>query len=172
MKKFAILIFSLLLTIFYGCVIPHNCCDVAQRWAEITALKNGTTWNPQYVNGTMTDLDSIKIAAMDGTVTSATFNKTDTLNIKLSYIGTGTYNLNDKDVFYATFSNGAATSYSLDPTYKNQLKINSYLNLNNVATTNPNAIEIKGTFDIKFIDPNNPAGISISNATFYVIMQR
>ena len=173
MKKLTCLIVSIALITAYSCKpIPHYCCDVAHRWAEITALKNGVAWDPQYVNGIMTDLDSIKIAAMDGTVTSATFTKTDTLNIKLSYIGTGTYNLNSKDVFYATFNNGATTSYNLDPSYTNQLKITSYLNLNNIATTNPNAIEIKGTFDLKFIDPNNPAGISISNATFYAVIQR
>lgn len=173
MKKITCLIFSVIIITAYSCKpIVHYCCDVAQRPAGITALKNGVTWNPQYVNGIMTDLDSLKIAAMSGTVNSTTFSKTDTLNIKLSYTGTGTYNLTGSEVFYATFSNGATTQYNLDPAYNNQLKITSYQNLDDPATTVPNDIEIKGTFDIRFIDPGNPSGISISNATFYAIIPR
>jgi len=172
MKRLTLLIFSLLLIVFYGCTIPHNCCDVAHKWAEITALRNGVAWNPQYANGTLTDLDSLKIAAMDGTVTGVNFVKTDTLNIKVSYIGTGTYQLNNNKVFYATFTNGATTRYKIDTTYNNVLNITSYQRFDNPGSSVPNDIELKGTFDIKFIDPNNPAGISISNATFYAIMQR
>ncbi|MGZ3814217.1 MAG: DUF6252 family protein [Mucilaginibacter sp.] len=172
MKKSTCLIFSLLLAVFYGCTIPHYCCDLAKRWAEITALKNGVMWNPQYVNGTLSEIDSLKISAMNGTVTSATFNKTDTLNIKVSYIGTGTYQLNNNKVFYATFANGITTRYKIDSSYNNVLNITSYQRFDNPGSTVPNDVELKGTFDIKFIDPNNPAGISISNATFYAIIQR
>ena len=156
----------------YSCIGHHNCCEVAHRWAEITALKNGVAWNPQYVNGILTDLDSLKIAAMSGAVTATTFNKTDTLNIKVSYIGTGTYQLNNNRVFYATFANGATTRFNLDTTYNNVLNITSYQRFDNPASIVPNDVEVKGTFDIRFIDPNNASGISISNATFYAVIQR
>jgi hypothetical protein len=172
MKKILYLISTLASVSMYSCVGHHDCCDVAQRWAEITALKNGVAWSPQYVNGVMTDLDSLKIAAMSGTVAAATFNKADTLNIKVSYIGTGTYQLNNNRVFYATFANGTTTRFKLDTTYNNVLNITSYQQLDNPATTVPNDIEVKGTFDIRFIDPNNAAGISISNATFYAVIPR
>jgi hypothetical protein len=172
MKKLIIPIFNILVIVCSCKPIVRDCCMVAQRPAGITALKNGVAWNPTFVNGTLSDLDSLKIAAMSGTVASATFVKADTLNIKLSYIGAGTYNLTGKQVFYATFSNGVTTSYTLDPSYNNQLKITSAQNLDNAATTVPNFIKLNGTFDIKFIDPNNPAGLSISNATFYTVIER
>src|SRR5579872_7151438 len=140
MKKFTLLIFSPLLMVFYGCVIPHNCCDVAHKWADITALRNGIAWNPQYVNGTMTDLDSLKIAALDGTVAGVNFVKTDTLNIKVSYIGTGNYKLTAKQVFYATYTNGVSTSYKMDTPYNNVLNITSYQSFENSGSTVPNDI--------------------------------
>jgi len=172
MKKLPFLIFSLLSLAFYGCTIPHYCCDVAQKWGQITASKNGVAWNPLYVNGTLTDLDSLKIAAMNATMTSNAITKIDTLNIKVSYIGTGIYKLDNNKVFYATFANGTATRYKIDTTYNNVLNITSYRRFDNPGSSVPDNVEIKGTFDLKFIDPNNPAGISISNATFYAIMQR
>src|SRR5579872_604358 len=126
MRKIFYLIVTVTSMSMYSCIGHHNCCEVAHRWAEITALKNGVAWSPQYVNGVLTDLDSLKIAAMSGTVTAAAFNKTDTLNIKVSYIGTGTYQLNNNRVFYATFANGATNRFKLDTTYNNVLNITSY----------------------------------------------
>jgi hypothetical protein len=173
MKKSACFILVLILLTAFACKpIVRYCCDVAQRWAEIDALKNGVAWSPQYVNGVLTDIDSLKIAAMSGTATGTNFVKTDTLIIKIFYTGTGTYKLTNNRVFYATFANGAITRYNIDTTYNNVLNITSYQKLENPATPTPDPVEMKGTFDIKLIDPNSPAGISISNATFYAIMQR
>ena len=153
--------------------IIRYCCDVAQPSAVMTAQKNGVLWNPGGVKGILSPIDSLTIDATSIQLQTYPLIKLDSLTIKIAYTSTGDYKLAGSQVFYATFNqNGTLNSYKLDTTFNNVINITSYQTLDNPYTTNPNEIEIKGTFNIKFIDPNNPAGISFSNGNFYVIMNQ
>jgi hypothetical protein len=170
MKK--LIYFILGTTLFsISCKPDRDCCLVLQRGAEMTAQRNGVLWNPFGVKGIFSEIDSLTIDATNASQNAGTITRIDTMTIKIAYNGNGVYTLAPNQVFYATFSNnGTLNSYAIDPTFDNELDITSYQTLDNPYTTNPNEVEMKGTFKIKFIDPNNPAGISFSNGSFYVIM--
>lgn len=175
MKKLTYLI--LVIALFSSsCLKTHvspNCCTPAQRWSEITAQKNGVLWNPFFANGVLSNIDSLHIAAASVSISTGSYVKLDTLSIKLLYNSPGVYKLQGNQIYYGTFANGTITqSYQIDPTYNNEINITGYETLHNPATTNPDMIKITGTFNIRFIDPNNPAGISFSNGSFYTIMNQ
>ncbi|MDB5136773.1 MAG: hypothetical protein JWP37_3376 [Mucilaginibacter sp.] len=171
MKKFTWLILGVITSIYACKRDPIMCCVVAQRTAEITAQKNGVLWSPFFVSGALSNVDSLAITAVSATF-NTTYTKLDTLNIKLLYANNGTYKLVGNQVYYATFANGTTNSYQIDPTFNNELNITGYQILHNPATTNPDEVKVTGTFNIKFIDPANPAGISFLNGNFFTIMSR
>jgi hypothetical protein len=147
------------------------CCTPAQRPGELTAQRNGANWSPLYVGGFIGQTDSITMMATN--IQPATFTKLDTLCLKISYSDNGTYKLTGNQVFYGTFNtNGAVTSYQLDPSFNNEITITGFEVLYNPATLNPDPTKVTGTFNLKFIDPNNPAGISFLDGNFYCIMSR
>jgi hypothetical protein len=80
--------------------------------------------------------------------------------------------LQNDPVFYAAYYNGAPTIYKLDTTFNRVLNITSYQGLVDNATTNPNEGEVKGNFNLKFINPANTAGINLSSSSFFVIMSQ
>jgi hypothetical protein len=173
MKKLTWLILGVITSI-YACKrdpVINICCDVAQRTTAITAQKNGVIWNPFFVSGSLSNIDSLAITAVS-TSFNTTNTKLDTLNIKLLYANIGTYKLTGNQVYYATFANGTINSYQIDPTFNNELDVTGYETLHNPATTNPDEVKITGTFNIKFIDPANPAGISFLNGNFFTIISR
>jgi hypothetical protein len=150
-------------------------CDPAHVSAQtlMTAQRNGVLWNTRSIKGSLSPIDSLTINATSAQLQTYPVIKLDSLAIKIAYTSTGSYKLAGNQVFYATFNqNGALNSYNLDNTFDNEITISSYQAPDNPYMTNTNAVEIKGTFNIKFIDPNNPAGISFSNGNFYFIVNQ
>ncbi len=171
MKKLILILFSVLVLFHLSC-IPEKCCMPPQPSAHIMAEKNGVSWSSFYVKASISNLDSLGLTASATTDSIYPIGKLDSLNIKISYTGNHTYSLHSNQVFYATFRKGVTKSYKLDTTYNNVLNISGYEILHNPATLNPDPIKITGTFDLKFTDPENPAGISFTNGNFYTLMSQ
>jgi hypothetical protein len=137
----------------------------------VTAQKNGVSWSGRYASGTLGPTDSLRVWAISATIpTPGVLNKVDTLSIKILYVKTGTYQLKGNQVFYGIFNNDQVTGYQLDESYNNVINITGYERLSNPYSTAPDQIKITGTFSLKFIDPNNPAGISFQNGNFYTLV--
>jgi len=171
MKKLVLILFSVFVLFHLSC-IPEKCCMSPQPSSHIMAEKNGVSWASFYVRATITNLDSLSVAASATTDSIYPIGKLDSLNIKILYTGNSTYSLRSRQAFYATFTHGITKSYKLDTTYNNVLNITGYETLHNPATTNPDPIKVTGTFDLKFTDPNNPAGIHFSNGNFYTLLNQ
>ena len=172
MKKIICLIYFITL-LAYGCKPDRDCCMVAQRPSGMTAVKNGATWSPLGVSGVLGD-DSYTIAAGSFTSSSSTYTKIDSLNIQIATAATvESYKLSGSQVYYALFgaSGTISTIYKLDTTFNNVLNITSYKEMDNQYAIDQNYVEIKGTFNIKFIDPSNASGISFSNGSFFTTIK-
>lgn len=173
MKKLVYLIcFALVLSVC-ACTIPHhNCCTLPQPATKVTAEKNGASWSTIYASGYLSDLDSLSIAATTLSLQSSALNKIDTLNIKIRYNTPGTYQLQGNDAFYGVFNNNMLTGYHLDPSYNNAIVITNYDRVNGDAPNGPYYAEIKGTFSLRFIDPNSPTGITFQSGSFYSMLAK
>jgi len=173
MKKLFYLILSITL-LTTACKPDRLCCVLPSNGTAITAQRNGVLWNPQYFTGVRSNINLITFAAASLTGNTTSSNKTDSLNIQIADVdGKNIYKLKSSQVFYATYDpSGAATIFKLDTTYNNVLNVTGYDVLVNNATLNPNEINIKATFDLKFIDPNNAAGISFTNGSFSALMSQ
>lgn len=169
MKKLIVILFSVIVLIDLSCK-RDKCCIPPQPSSHMTAEKNGAGWYTFDVISKLSETKSLAIYAVSGDETPSGFAKADSLNFLISYTNTGSYNLHGNQAFYAIFNNGVTTSYRLDTTYNNVLNITGYEKLRNPATTNPDQIKITGTFNVKFIDPKNPTGISFLNGNFYTII--
>jgi hypothetical protein len=167
-----ILYFILGLSLLAVSCIKPNGCDPAQMTAAITAQRNGVSWRPLFVKGTLSAADSLTLSATSGSANSGLYNKVDSLAFTFFCTGTGNYKLSSNQVFYATFASTGLNKYKIDTTYNNALNITGYQSLDNASTMNPNQIKITGTFNIKFIDPNNSAGISFSGGTFNTVVNQ
>jgi len=171
MRNLIIVVF--LIFVLFNLSCEHDkCCAPPLPASHIMASKNGVSWSSFWVNGTVSALDSLKIYAR--TTTDATYptSKVDSMSFKILYTDIGNYSLHSNQVFYATFTNGVTKSYKLDTTYNNVLSITGYDRLHNQATTNPDPIKVSGTFNLKFIDPDNPAGISFTGGNFYTLISQ
>ena len=106
--------------------------------------------------------DTLKIIAIGQNAGS---NLHDTLGFKINYSGIGTYLLTSNAAFYYTrLGNGDPDNhYKLDTLYHNVLVVTA-------TDQNPNGIT--GTFDIKFINPSDPAGIHFLNGDFKVALNK
>jgi len=138
-----------------------------QPATKITAQKNGASWSPVYGKGVLSDLDSLSISATSVSYEPSALNKIDTLNITIRYRDPGTYQLKGNQAFYGMFNNDALTGYQLDESYNNVVNITSYQRINGDVPNGPYYAKVTGTFSLKFIDPNNPAGIIFQNGSFY-----
>ena len=153
--------------------IHQPCCVMPQPSAMITAERNGLSWSARGIEGLLSPTFSFTINATSIKNQTYPLVKIDSLSITIAYNSPGIYKLAATQVYYGTFNpNGTLNIYSLDPTFNNEINITSFQTLDNPYTTNPNQIEIKGTFSLKFIDPSNPAGISFSDGSFYTIMNQ
>lgn len=171
MKKLIAIVFSAIVLFSLSCR-PDKCCVLPQTSSKMTAEKNGMDWHTFDVMGKLSGTNSLTIYAISGEVIPSGFAKADSLNFSISYTSKGSYNLHSDQVFYAIFNKGVTTNYTLDTTYNNVLNITGYETLHNPATTNPDPVKITGTFDIKFVDPQNPTGISFLNGNFYTIISQ
>lgn len=172
MRKLIYFILAIVLFVGQACVKSPKCCVLPQRPAELKAQKNGSLWYPSYASGKLSEADSLTINATSISPTGYD-TKLDSINIKLLYSVVQSYKLVDNQATYVTWNtDGTLNTYKLDPAFDNELNVTAYKTLDNPYTTNPNQIEISGTFSFKFIDPNNPAGITFSNGTFYTIMNQ
>lgn len=169
MKKLIVVLFSVIVLFNLSCK-PDKCCIPPQPSSHMTAEKNGAVWHTFDVIGKLSATNSLTIYAISGDETPSGFAKADSLNFLISYTSKGSYSLHGNQVFYATFNNGTVTNYRLDTAYNNVLNITGYETLHNPATTNPDPIKITGAFNIKFVDPKSPAGISFLNGNFYTII--
>ncbi|MBS1530710.1 MAG: hypothetical protein JSU01_10405 [Bacteroidetes bacterium] len=171
MKKTAYLICFAPLLLIFSCSHEKMCCVMPQPGTVVTAQKDGESWNDRYASGTLSTADTLSVSAVSATIpTPGVVKKTDTLNIKILYTNPGTYQLKSDQVFYGTFGNNSLTSYQLDGSYNNVINITGYQRLSNPYSTVPDQIKITGTFSLKFIDPNNPSGISFQNGSFYTLV--
>jgi len=172
MKKLTYLICTIIL-LTYGCKPNRDCCVLPQKPSGITADKNGASWAPSGVTGTLVD-ENFTLAAGSFSSSGSTYAKIDSLNIQLTFNGTiGSYKLSGKQGYYAVFGNNGAvtTSYKLDTTFNNVLNVTSYKEMDNTNAIDQNYVLIKGTFSLKFIDPANASGISFSNGTFFTTIK-
>lgn len=173
MKKLLYLICFALLQFVCACTIPHrNCCTLPQPSTKVTAEKNGTSWSTVYARGYLSDLDSLSISATTVGFQSSVLNKIDTLNIKILYNTPGTYQLQGNDAFYGVFNNNVLTAYHLDPSYNNAIIITHYDRVNGDVPNGPYYAEIKGTFNLRFIDPNSSTGITFQSGNFYSMLAK
>jgi hypothetical protein len=171
MKKLIAIVVSIIVLFSLSC--RHDkCCVPPEPSSKMTAEKNGAYWNTFDVIGKLSATNFLTIYAISGDVIPTGFAKADSLNFSITYTNQGSYNLHSDQVFYGVFNKGVTTSYKLDTTYNNVLNITGYQTLHNPATTNPDPIKITGTFNIKLVDPKNPAGISFLNGDFYTIITR
>lgn len=170
MKKLIIIVFSAIVLFNLSC-LPDKCCHPPQPSSAMTAEKNGEPWTTRYVKGTISDLDTITISALNIETMTDTIRKLDSLNIRIRYNGKGSYDLHANQVFYATFTKSSVNSFKIDTSFNNRLNITNYQIFENSGPS-PNQIKITGTFIIKFIDPTNPVGISFLNGNFYTIMNQ
>jgi len=120
--------------------------------------------------GTLSQADSLSISATSATHDGTVFNKIDTLNIKIRYNTPGTYILQGNDAFYGIFKNGAVTGYQLDGSSTNAIIITGHERISDPYSSVPDQVKITGTFNLKFVDPNNPAGIVFQNGSFYTFV--
>jgi len=172
MKKTFYLISSIVLIQLYACSRQPDCCVLPQPSAKITAEKNGAGWAPMFAKGFLSDLDSLSISATSVTYQSSAYTKIDTLNIKISYNTPGTYQLQGTDAFYGVFNDNVLTGYHLDPSYNNAIIITNYDRINGDAPNGLYYAEIKGTFSLRFIDPNSPTGITFQSGSFYSMLAK
>lgn len=141
-----------------------------QPSAKITAQKNGASWSPVYANGVLTEFDTLKISATSEVYQSFTYDKIDTFNITIKYTSPGTYQLKTNQAFYGVFNKGAVTWYQLDKSYNNVIDITAYERINADTPNGPFYAKITGTFNLRFVDPDNPSGISFQNGSFYALL--
>jgi hypothetical protein len=135
------------------------------------AQKNGTDWVPGFVKAVLSGIDSLNISASSINYKSAQYDKVDTLYINMPYHKTtGTYQLKANQVFYGVFNNSALTGYQLDASYNNVINIAGFQTMSDTGSSLPDEAKITGTFSLKFVDPNNPSGITFQNGTFYAII--
>jgi len=172
MKTLAYLIILGAALLLASCSKKPLCCVPPRPSSGMTAEKNGVHWNTNDVVSKRSETNSLTIYAISGDVIPGGFAKADSLNFLISYTNLGSYPLHGSQVFYDIFNKGDTTSYKLDTTYNNVLNITGYEVLHNPATTNPDPIKITGTFNIKFVDPKNPTGISFLNGNFYTIISQ
>jgi hypothetical protein len=173
MKKLSYLIVFVTLLSVSCKPIRRDCCVLPQPGAAISAERNGLAWSARGVEGILSPTFEYTINATNIKSQTLPPVKIDSLSIKIAYNSPGVYTLAANQVYYGTFNpDGTLNSYNLDPSFNNEINITSYQTLDNPYTLNPNQIEIKGTFNLKFIDPSNPAGISFSNGSFYTIMNQ
>jgi len=171
MKKLVYLIAAVIL-LSVSCKPDRDCCIVANPSSGLSAEKNGAAWKPQFLLGSL-GINTFSISASSLVIKGDSAIKADSLHIQVPDIQSVEINkLQSSQVFYATYSGNVPTVYKLDTTFNNTLNITSYQVLVNNATTNPNLVEVKGTFNLKFIDPANPAGISISASSFFTTMSQ
>lgn len=143
-----------------------------QPSTKVTAEKNGASWSTVYARGYLSDLDSLSIAATTLSLQSSVLNKIDTLNIKILYNTPGSYQLHGNDAFYGVFNDNVLTGYHLDPSYNNAIIITNYDRVNGDTPNGPYYAEIKGTFSLRFIDPNSPTGITFQSGSFYSMLAK
>lgn len=171
MKNLLYLIVILALSSGWSCTRHRNCCVMPEPPAAVTAQKNGVGWDGRYASGTLSQLDTLSISAISATIpTPGVLNKVDTLNIKIAYTTPGTYTLTGNQAFYGVFKDGGITGYQMNDTYHNVIVITGYQRISNPYGSQPDQIKITGTFNIMFIDPNNPAGISFQQGNFYAFV--
>ncbi|HVW14835.1 MAG TPA: DUF6252 family protein [Mucilaginibacter sp.] len=154
-----------------SCTKPEG-CDPAQMATEMTAQKNGVLWRPLFVKSSFSAADSLSLSATGGSANQGNYNKGDSLTFRLLCTGIGSYKLYSNQVFYASFTDSGLKNYQIDTTYNNVLNITAYQAGDNSSMMSPNQIKITGTFNVKFIDPNNPAGISFLDGSFNTIVDR
>lgn len=154
----------------YSCK-PEKCCVIPEPPAKVTAQKDGAPWSPMFAKGILSATDSLSISATGATYRSYPYQKTDTLNISILYNKPGTYQLQGNQAFYGVFNDNILTGYQLDASYNNVIVITGYKRLTDPYSSVPDQVKITGTFSLKFIDPNNPAGISFQNGSFYALVQ-
>lgn len=170
MKRITCLALFATMLAIYSCK-PEKCCVIPEPPAKVTAQKDGATWSPRFAKGVLSELDSLSISATGITETAYPYKKLDTLNISIRYNKPGTYQLQVNQAFYGLFNDSGLTGYQLDPGYNNVIVITGYKRLTDPYSSVPDQVKITGTFSLKFIDPNNPAGISFQNGSFYAIVQ-
>ncbi len=155
-----------------SCIKPNNGCDPAQMTAQITAERNGVLWRPSFVKDSLASTDSLMLSATSGSTNTGSYAKFDSLALRLLCTGTGSYKLKNNQVFYATFTNSGLNKYKIDTSYSNAINITSFQHIDNSSMMAPNQIKITGTFNIKFIDPGNPAGISFLDGSLNIIVNQ
>ncbi len=155
-----------------SCIKPNHGCDPAQMTAQITAKRNGVLWHPSFVKDSLRSIDSLMLSATSGSTNGGSYAKFDSLALRLLCTGTGSYKLKDNQVFYATFTNNGLNNYKIDTSYNNAVNITGFQHIDNSSMMAPNQIKITGTFNIKFIDPGNPAGISFSDGSINIIVNQ
>ena len=155
-----------------SCIKPNNGCDPAQMTAQITAERNGALWRPSFVKDSLSAIDSLMLSATSGSTNTGNYAKFDSLAFRLLCTGTGSFKLRDNQVFYATFTNSGLNNYKIDTSYSNAVNITGFQHIDNSSMMAPNQIKITGTFNIKFIDPGNPAGISFLNGSLNIIVNQ
>lgn len=145
---------------FYSC--SRYCCDTPPPPDNFMLAQKDTSAFRALAAGQLIGSDSLKITAI-GQNTGT--NLHDTLGFKINYSGIGTYQLTTNAAFYHTRvgNGGPDNRYQLDTLYHNILVVTA-------ADQNPTGIT--GTFDIKFINPANPAGIHFLNGDFKVALNK
>jgi hypothetical protein len=170
MKKLAYLI-CLPALLISSCTNHYNCCTVAQPTAKVTAEKNGASWSPAFAGGVLSSQDSLSISATGAAYDASVNKKTDNFNIKIKYNTPGSFQLKSGQAFYGTFTNNALTTgYQLDESYNNVINITGHDRLSNPYSSVPDEVKITGTFSLKFIDPNNPSGITFQSGSFFALV--
>ena len=143
---------------------PEKCCEPPRTGSFIIAVKDGLQWDA-YPGNNMLHNDTLTITGIGQY--PGTF--TDTLGIKIKYTGPGDYKLLKNRAFYhSTYGHSAPlNSYKLDSLFNNTITIDGY---------DPVANTINGSFSIKFVDFNAPAGkpgdISFLDAQFYLALHK
>ncbi|MBS1524225.1 MAG: hypothetical protein JST19_01170 [Bacteroidetes bacterium] len=147
-----------------------KCCVIPEPPARITAEKNGVAWSPRFAKGVLSEIDSLSISATGITEQVYPYKKIDTLNISILYNKPGIYPLQGSQAFYGIFKDNGLTGYRLDASYNNVINITGYERLSNPYSSAPDQVRITGTFSLRFINPNDPLGISFRNGSFYTLV--
>ena len=162
MKIVGYIILSCTVLLSPSCSKKPFCCVTPQP-VIMAAQKNGTDWQMPIIKSTRSNTNKIFISTAGPQLLSTA---TDSLAINLQYTGIGAYTPSDANVTYAVFSNGVKTTYTLDQTFENKIKITEFDLQRNEATTNPDPTVMKATFNLRFTDPGHRATVTLLNGKF------
>lgn len=162
MKNLILITFSILVLFNISCQ-PEKCCAPPPPPSAITAEKNGNAWLLPIIKSSFLN-NNIAISTV-GPYLLNTAN--DSLSISLAYTGLGSYTPTDQQFGYTVFTNGVKTKYLLDTNFYNSFNITEF-----AVQSALDPVEMKATFNLRFVDPAHTTSVALAGGKFTAILHQ